>query len=452
VNYEQSISARGSNNYSLVNLATPKGIEKREPFNGFDYLAFLIPAFKWIEFDLVGSIYGGDLLVAGLLCYLLYHKVSFSSLKSSLPRRFLMLLAMWFAAQVLTDLVRATEVHDSARGWARILITMVHFPVLYVLLQPNRRRLVIYGWGLVAGSLLTYWFRPFIFADQYPWEFGWGFPITLAIILLTSAKTFSSLLLPLGIALLNLYLGFRSLGAICFLLTIYLLLRLVWTKSADKIYAAMPVKKMAAVVLMVAVGGWGVGTLYQKASSSGLLGEDAKYKSEFQSSGEFGLFLGGRSEILLGAIAIVDSPILGHGSWAKSPEYVAAYQAVMLMLGYDEASFQRGKGVGIGGEENDYLIVAHSTILGGWVEAGVVGALVWIWLFGVSFGSLRWLHLVPDELASISAFCALWTMWYMCFEPYGGDLRFNILYYAVVVMSCISLAKEKARGFSSIKK
>ncbi len=57
------------------------------------------------------------------------------------------------------------------------------------------------------------------------------------------------------------------------------------------------------------------------ASSIGFLGEEAQKKNETQSQSRGGILIGGRPEILVSSQAVLDSPILGHGSWAKDPKY-----------------------------------------------------------------------------------------------------------------------------------
>ncbi len=418
--------------------------EARLTSPGLNLAIFLVPVLMCLQFSLVGSIYGGDLLLVGLFFGLLWRGRSFSSLKAPLPKRFLTLGFIWLFGQVVTDIVRHTSTDDSARGWARIVLTLLHFSVLFILLHGRPRQVVIYGWGLVVGSVLTYFLHPFVFAAQYPWEFGWGFPVTLAVFLLTSGRTYRSLLLPLGLAALNIYLGFRSMGAVCFLVSIYLFLRIAWLKSETPRQVPLRAKQAVAALILVAFGAWGMASVYEKAASSGLLGDEAKYKYEFQSSGEYGLLLAGRSEILLGLLAIYDSPVLGHGSWAKDPDYVAAYQQAMLLLGYDQSSFQRGQGTGIDSDENDYLIVAHSHILGAWVEAGILGAFFFLWLLVLAFRFLKHLFTARIRLGPLVTFSAFWLIWNLCFEPYGGNKRFSVLYFAVVLISYMSLLSARS--------
>jgi len=92
-----------------------------------------------------------------------------------------------------------------------------------------------------------------------------------------------------------------------------------------------------------------------------------------QAHGEYGLIVGGRSEILVSAQAIMDSPILGHGSWAKNEEYAAMLNYLRESMGYVAQ-----------GKHESGLIPTHSHIFGAWVEAGILGAVFWLWILTVA--------------------------------------------------------------------
>lgn len=411
-----------------------------------DFAIFVVPALKFLQFNLIGSLYASDLLLVGLFCGLLCRRHALRPLRAPLPKVFLAFAVLWFVSQAVTDIVRQTPAHDYARGWAKIVLTPMHFSVLYLLLHDRPRQIVIYGWGLVLGSILTFFFNPFVYAADYPWEFGWGFPVTLAAFLLVSGRNYRSLTLPILLALTNLLMGFRSMGAVCFLASIYLLLRVAWLKQQPRRLTRVKLRYAVAIAMILVLGGWGMMSVYKMAAISGVMGEPAQRKYEFESSGDYGVLLGGRSSILIALLAIYDSPLLGHGSWASDPDYVETYQEMMLLLGYDAAAFQRGQGRGIDSSgDDDYLIGGHSAVLSAWVESGILGALVWLWVLIIAFRSLSRLYRLRSGLAPVATFCALWLIWYVCFEPYGGALRFNSLYYLVVAMSTITLASERTQ-------
>ena len=182
----------------------------------------------------------------------------------------------------------------------------------------------------------------------------------------------------------------------------------------------------------------GTAWAYQNAATAGILGADAKEKYEEESSGKYGVLVGGRPD-LLGAIpAIYDSPILGHGSWAKDWTYLKAEREALLLLGYKEA-FQITR--------EDYIsgyIPAHSYLLQAWIWAGIVGALFWAWVF--VFTARAFMRIYPPTVALLPLFSlvALSLLWEVLFSPYGEDVRIVFPYYMVVVMTLWNTAPRKA--------
>ncbi len=85
------------------------------------------------------------------------------------------------ASQIVTDIVRHSAFADYARGWTNIGLTLVNFAVVYTLLYGKRRRIVLYGWGMVVGSALRFIFIRDDIVASYPWKFGVSYPVTLTV-------------------------------------------------------------------------------------------------------------------------------------------------------------------------------------------------------------------------------------------------------------------------------
>ncbi len=90
----------------------------------------------------------------------------------------LILLSVWLAGQIVTDLIRHIPFEDYIRGWAKIGITIINFSAVFILTFGNRRRIVLYAIGLALGGILGYYFNPNIYAEDYPWKFGVGESLT----------------------------------------------------------------------------------------------------------------------------------------------------------------------------------------------------------------------------------------------------------------------------------
>lgn len=394
----------------------------------FDVLSFLVPLLMFAELRLVGRLFASDILLAAALPFLV--AIRGRKLLSALPAIFLFLCMIWFVGQVSTDFVRGTPFSDFARGWAKIVFTVINFAAIYLLLVERKRRIWLYVLGLILGGLGEYFFNPGPFAADHPWKFGYGTSITWMFILvavLVRRLRNVGYLLSLGAvilaSLINFYMGYRSLGGILFLVSVLLILRVLLRKWGVTHLVA---KRSYITIGMVAflLAGWATIELYETAARSGWIGEEARSKYEAQKGEEgLGILIGGRSEALASVPAVLDSPFLGHGSWAKNCLYASLLVEMRRELGYAP-----------GLENEDCLIPSHSHILGAWVEAGLLGVFVWGWLLFLSFIVLIRALQRSDEFPLLVAFVALVLIWDILFSPYGATRRFVTPFYIVVLM------------------
>jgi hypothetical protein len=176
--------------------------------------------------------------------------------------------------------------------------------------------------------------------------------------------------------------------------------------------------------IVALIGAWGALQLYEHSAQSGWLGEDARQKYEMQSSGGYGLLLGGRTEILVSSRAVLDSPVIGHGSWAKDCGYAALYVQLKREAGYFS-----------GDEDGECLIPAHSHLMGAWVEAGVLGAVFWVWVLTLPVRTLTRLYTTAERLAPLVALLAFLLIWDIFFSPFGGERHFMTPFYIVLMIS-----------------
>lgn len=400
------------------------------PWGGWltDLLVFIIPALAFIELDIIGRLFAPDVLLLALLPIVLIARCRV--LNQRMPRTFLILGLVWLLGQAMTDLVRSTPLADDARGWAMIIVTLTNFSVLYVLLFQNARRIVLYTLGFAFGEILTYLLNPGIYAAGDPWKFGYGYSVTLLIVLvatLASARSKSSVaaVVMLLAAALNIYNGFRSLGGQCFFVATYLLTQqLVRGRHERGIQVSLAATLVGFAFL--ALAGAGFLRIYEYSAENGLLGEVAWQKYEAQSSGRYGVLMGGRTEFFAGLEAALDSPIIGHGSWAKDWHYADRVENMRQDAGYET----------VGGADS-WLIPAHSHLVGAWVDAGILGTIFWLWVLWLPLRVLMRLYATAEPLAPLIAFLAVILIWDVMFSPYGAERRFITPYYVIVIMSVL---------------
>jgi hypothetical protein len=227
----------------------------------------------------------------------------------------------------------------------------------------------------------------------------------------------------------------RSTFAICSLAAAYSAFAALISRNNKAVRYVTPVSFAlfaAAGIMLVQL----LTTIYGKLASSGYLGLSAQYKYNVQSGGDSGLLLAGRSESLVSVQAIIDSPLIGHGSWAQDAYYVRLYFAKLAELGlpapvdYYIATF-------------GYLIPTHSYLFGAWVEAGILGVPIWMYLIWLTLRALYAIlkqHMFPNVLVTIAGFSLLWDI---PFSPFATGSRF-----LVPAQICIMLAALRSLGLA----
>ncbi len=400
-----------------------------------DVLAFLVPALLSLEIEIGGRLFASEFVLMLLLPFLLV--LHGRRLREKHTTFLIGLCCVWFAGLFVTDIIRETAFADYSRGWAKVFVFLLDFVAIVLLIGRSIRRWTLFGVGLALGMLLDFVYSPSQYAQDYPWKFGIGMGVTFLLILLSSTLLtkrgrWQEILIG-SAAVLNLYLGFRSLGLVCGLTAFYIAANKsnVRGSAAPRLRSGM--LRYLTIFTVVAVGGYGVFVLYVYAASAGYLGELEQWKYELQSSGELGVLLGGRAELAASLQAIVDAPLVGHGSWAKDPYYVDMVTNRMASYGYQ----------GMGSTQSD-LIPSHSYLFGSWVEAGVLGGLFWCWVLLLAVEYFR--RYAKSNLSSSPwvVFCTFLLMWNILFSPFGAEQRILAAYQiAMVVLSLFVLRNSR---------
>lgn len=399
----------------------------QKSFSFGDFFTFLVPALYFFRVEVGGVLFGTDLMLFAAFPIVLVRTVG--RIKKKEVFCFVLLGLAWLLSQILTDIVRNTLPEDYVRGWSKILLTLTHFIVIWYLIRGSIRRFFLYGMGLAVGGLLTWFIAPSRYAASDPWKFGLALPISLLILLLMSSQPRKAIILAalLALAVVDLFANFRSLGLISFLTAVY---------SYFQIYAQSPRRRFGtlrkvAIGSALIIGVSGFVELYIHSAQQGWLGEQAQSKYRDQ-SGEAGLLLGGRSEILASAPAIADSPVLGYGSWAKDSRYGTILIERRAELGYKNLPLE------------DDLIPTHSHLFGAWVEAGMAGAVFWIFVLILTIGALSRISGL-EPLSPVFIFIGILLCWDILFSPYGAERRFVTTYFIAGMMLLRDITIQQTR-------
>ncbi|UCE07545.1 MAG: hypothetical protein JSW07_05790 [bacterium] len=223
-------------------------------------------------------------------------------------------------------------------------------------------------------------------------------------------------------------------AGICFLSGIYIVTQQHFCASVD-VSAKPSLKKVAIISLLIIGAGYSFLKFYEYAAENYWLGERARQLVQLQSGG-FGVLLGGRTGIYSAIRAIVDSPLIGHGSWAKNPYYIDVLSD-LRRFGYAATSLGR---LYEGG-----WIPSHSYLLGSWVEAGILGAVFWCWVLIVIVKTLCHQHNIRDPLNPLIAYVGFFFVWDIIFSPFGAEGRLTKAFFLVLLMSVLGMYKTHER-------
>lgn len=388
----------------------------------FDVLIGAIPCLLFLEITIVGRLFASEIILLGLFPFVLIAKGRL--LIAPLPRTLITLGLIWLGGQIVTDIIRDTPFQDYSRGWAKISFTLVNFAVIYMLLHNNQRRILFFAVGLVIGGILDYYISPGELAAGDPWKFALGAPVTLLIVLVAErcfARSVPRVVSAVMAAAagVNLVMGFRSLAGICFLTAVYILLQ--WHRSRPRLRVSG--RRLAFLSILGIVASVGFVETYGYAARQGMLGPVAQSTYETQVASQFGLILGGRTEILVAGQAILDSPIIGHGSWAKGAEYA---RLLMEYKGFLPWTWFMAR--------HSEIIPSHSHLFGAWVEAGILGVFFWGFVMLLAFRVLLHFHQLREDLTPLVIFICFVVLWDVLFSPFGAERRILAPYYIVVLM------------------
>jgi hypothetical protein len=402
--------------------ARQRGDVARSEGRFLDGVAFVVPVLLAVDFVGAGRLYLSEVVLLLLLPALLWRHQE--SGLAPIPAAFVVLAALWLGGQVATDIFRATPLHDLERGWSKIIFTASNFVALYLVLESRARRLVLFGWGLAVGLALRYVLAPGSNGAAEPWKFGYGYSVTLAFVLFAcSGFAARRRFMPSGIlaaaSLINLFHDYRSLAGVCLLAAFY-------TAAADlrreeRSLVRFSVRRAFVLALLIAGVGFSFAGLYGHLASSGALGVSAAQKYEAQAGGSLGVLTRGRPEIFVSSRAVADSPLLGHGSWAKDPKYLQR----QIGDGAPPSPSTLAQG----------LIPTHSFLMGAWVEAGLLGVPIWIWALSLAAGVLTRHYGRGGRFVPLTAFAAFALVWDVLFSPYGSFERLIAPYYILILVA-----------------
>lgn len=413
-----------------------------------DAISFLIPFLFWFDIMVVGRIGGGEIIILILL---------FPSIIKSwkhviwrgLNKPILTMMGAWLLSQIISDFYNHSPLNSAMKGEALIAFFALDFMVLTAVIYGNERRILYFAIGAIFGKAIGAYILGY--ADSV-WKFDYA-PVAIPFVFLLACyfymkkKYWIAGGLTVFISGINLWQNFRSAALITLVAGTAAmplsafdvskawrspLLRARKEKHAEE---RGPFNAQTFLVLiLVLMAGSGISKTYSYFASTGALGDDAQQKYEDQSKGNLGLLVGGRPETLVSWRAVMDAPLLGHGSWAEDPKYSEMLTDLEVEAGYKDDGPAPDEG-------ESYLIPCHSHLMSAWVFSGVAGAIFWFYIYYLVLRFGLWLITFHPPLAPYYSYLTVTALWDILFSPFGLTRRVEVSFVLVII--CTMLEKSQ---------
>ena len=353
----------------------------------------------------------------------------------------LTLMFLWLLSQIVTDVYRSTAADDWIRGDANIAFFILDLIGMAILLKGNMRRQMIYFFGLAIGMGLAPKVDP---GWHYPadasFKFSYGFTLMYLVALIScyfyKRRKYSivGLLFMANIGV-NILFNYRSVILIMFITACLILPVIPERIGRLRVLPPMQTKSRILIIVgIVLIAGVLAGKVMTTLADSGVLGEEARSKNQQETMAGWGVLIGGRPEVLVSSRAVLDSPILGHGSEAKDPKYSE-------MLNEIEASY--GLPVNESGEgKYEGLIPAHSHLMAAWVFSGVCGAIFWIYILVLSLKSVVQAVISQLPVTPVYTLVLVLFIWNIFFSPFGGIERVTTSFFIIIICDLLDPEAE----------
>jgi hypothetical protein len=397
-----------------------------------DILALLIGLGSCYAFSLIGDIHISEVILVPSLGLLLTINSDRLRLRKRRLGVIIVLILLWLLGQIITDVYRLTPFKDWIRGQANIVFFLLDLIGLTILLKGNMRRQMIFLFGLAIGVGLSAKLQPGLVrgeGDALKFAYCWAILYFVAFAssyFYTRGRYLIVGFLMIGDIAFNALFNFRTITLTMFVSACLVLPIIPERIGLVRILPSVRSRSRVFVIVGITlIAGSVVGKLMTTLAASGALGEDAQHKNEVQTTAGWGILIGGRPEIIVSSQAVIDSPIIGHGSWAKDPKY-------QRMLGDIENQF----GLKVPQDATpryEGLIPAHSHLMSAWVDAGILGGIFWIYLFVATVKSVTKAAMsqLPLKPAYISLLMIL--LWDIMFSPFGGLRRVTESFFIVLI-------------------
>lgn len=335
-------------------------------------------------------------------------------------KRFLTLIILWLVAILLSDQTNNVQLTTTTSSMVLPVLLGLSTVMLAWLARGSLSRLR----AVVIGAAASHIIYVVVYGTTYfavnPWKYGLALPATVLALALVVGNT--KLRIRLAVAVLaasgvySFVNDFRSMSG----LALAAIIIAFFLRRPPKVERKFPMAKLFVGLLIIGYATYGA---YALAASEGLLPAEAAAKYQSQVRGN--LLIAARPEVVGSFYAIKSSPLIGVGTGgaldgeSRSEALITLYKA--------GATIDREQQVRL--FENG--INSHSLLFSGWVSAGILGALPWVFVIYLAMRAI--VRRRPGGgFAPLVIFWALVTAWDVLFSPYQPHLHVMLAAFLVL--------------------
>jgi O-antigen ligase len=383
---------------------------------------------------LVGALPGSEILLLPLLPVLLVYRGGRVFNREYLW--FLVLVAAWLLGTLAADAYIDNYAINRMKGVARVVFFAFDFMALAILINHKTRRMIVFALSIVAVMLSSA--REFRGDFLTEWKFGLSSALIILALLAAShynarKKYKTCIFIFLLLSALNLYFAFRSQVVIILIAGALTLPIFENQRALGRRQTRTTLSYFRPFILLALAGGaiFIADQAIKLAATRGFLGENTSSKFQAQSSGKLGVLFGGRPETLVAIQAIIDNPIIGHGSFAADPKYLALKQDLQYEYGYSDTDTPEEEGG----------IPTHSHLTMAWVESGIFGGLFWLYILALVLRAILQTAIHRQPLSPLYCYFLVNFVWDIFFSPFGSVNRLWGAYFVLLSYSVLRSAK-----------
>ena len=383
---------------------------------------FLLGAAGAFSVNLVGQLPGNEILIFPMLPVILLARG-----RRAFNRTYLwyyVLAFAWLLGTLIADVANNSPTEVRLKGTARVIFFALDFTALAVLLNNKTRRLIIFS--ISIAFIMYMGSRGFRGLFELEWKFGISQSLAIGALLVSSyfygrKRYWICVAISIGLAALNLRYGFRSQLLVVMVSAVLILPIFDRQRGSDVVRGRL---KIVALLILAAGAAYLSNASIKYAAAKGFFDQSTNEKFTAQAQGDLGVLVGGRPETLVAIQAIIDRPIIGHGSFPWEPKYMQLKQDIQYEHGYSETD-EPDEGV-------SSVIPTHSHLTMAWVESGILGGLCWIFILVLVIRSVLQLSSSRPTMAPLYSYFLVGFIWDILYSPFGSVNRMLGAYYILL--------------------